>query len=253
MISIRENDDEISSSSLAKQIFHGISITLLSLLLPLSFLLISRLATLLPTCKLISAILFFLVFSLSFAGLLCSIACHSPTFKAPKTVAWAILSLLQSCISWGIGAMGSTALGPDGRQGSGNVIWIKRMFFFVAIREIMMLWRGIFVKPVVDDTVYGEEREERGVDEVLAAVAFGVMWLWMLRMEMEPLMLYAGNESSGKETMGLNGFPLWLLSLTVAMTGILRVVDVLFRTKKALFQIRWLREKLDEASTEDKV
>ncbi|KAL0927441.1 hypothetical protein M5K25_001608 [Dendrobium thyrsiflorum] len=250
-----ENGEGNFISSLVKQSFHRISLTLLSLLLPLSLLLLSRLTSSPPTCKIISVILYILVFVLSFTCLVFSITGHSLTMKAPRSIAWVILILFQGCISWAIKVTTTTTFEPIGGDDDNIilVIWIKRTFIFVGVYEIMVRWRRVIVKPVVDDTVYGEERKEKGVEKTMMGIAFIVLWLWMLRMKVEPLDFVAGNGSLGKGVQW-SGFALWLLGLAVLMTGSLRVVGVLvWSIMAALVKIMQWREQLDEDCIDDKV
>lgn len=99
----------------------------------------------------------------------------------------------------------------------------------------------VFVKRVVDDTVYGYEVEEKRVDRVAIGAAFGGLWVWILRGEVEPLVFIGGK--AGKEVIdeGWNGFVVWVVSYTTLVIGMVKVVEVIFWVGSWLFCCYWRR------------
>lgn len=109
------------------------------------------------------------------------------------------------------------------------------------------------MKPVVDDAVYCEQRKERGVEQIAMGVALVVLWLWMLRMGVEPLVFDVGKERLGKRD-GWNGFVLWLVGFAVLMTGSLRIMEVLlWLIMAAIVKISKWGEQQNEDCIEAKV
>lgn len=84
------------------------------------------------------------------------------------------------------------------------------------------------MKPVVDDTVYGMEVEEARADRVAIEVAFGGLWLWMLRDEAEPLVAAAGKGGLLGGSGEWGGFVLWLVGYSTVVIGMVRVAGRVF-------------------------
>ncbi|KAG0501013.1 hypothetical protein HPP92_001085 [Vanilla planifolia] len=214
--------------NLVKQSFHALSLTLLSLLLPLSFLLLARLASPPPSSTPTSIILYILITFLTLNTLLSAITGRRFGIRPLLAIAWAFLCLFQACITLGIEATIQDGFKPleDGSQ-TIHEKWMKRSFLVIGIYDITMLWRRMFVKPVVDDTVFGDAMEEKMIEKFVITAAFGGLWLWLLRQELEPLVLAAGRGGLRK-AVTWSGFHLWLVSFATVLIGTVRVAQVLF-------------------------
>ncbi|KAI3679095.1 hypothetical protein L6452_38403 [Arctium lappa] len=236
-----------------KETLQVLTITLLSLLLPLSFLLLSRLSTadyLLSlnadfpaTAKPSSFIFFSLLLKyipLTPLHLLVSLICiaslvHAlndgrrttfPSFSgSPVTnvrprlyTAWIVLCTLQVCV--GLGIEGSIGAGVEGGGfGDDESNFVCRVVFFLGLHGTTVYWSRVIVKPVVDDTMFGFEVEERWVDRVVMGVSLGGLWWWRLRDEVESLVrVVEVAEMGAVEVMG------WWLYYVVVMIGMVRVV-----------------------------
>lgn len=179
--------------------FHAFTLTLLSLIFPLSFLLLARLSvaqqlltfTLDPPPSLIILSLFTntsppvihsLVFFITATALACAFT--DRILQPGLRIAWACLCALQLCIGSGVEATIVAGLLP---LSVGRVTWLLQALFFVGLHEIMTIWSRAIVRPIVDDTVYGVMKEESGAERVAMGAAFGALWLWRLRNEVEVL------------------------------------------------------------------
>lgn len=234
----------------ARDAFQILTTTLLSLLLPLSFLILARLSTAryllsvldnYPGMKPISllctlflsikpSILHFLVSLLSFAalthGLTGKIAFLRPLVeqvaKPRLYAAWVFLCAVQVCI--GLGIEGSIAAGIDGLRFDVNRSPLCRVIFFLGLHETMLFWSRNVVKPVVDDTVFGCSREEKCVEKVAMAFTFGGLWWWRLRDEMEPLVVLAEIKRELMISIEVADFMDWWLYYLTVTIGMVRVV-----------------------------
>ncbi|CAH2057647.1 unnamed protein product [Thlaspi arvense] len=195
--------------------FRLVTTTLLSLLLPLSFLLLSRLSSASFLFSLIKsppetkpsfffsifyytnpAILYGVVSSISVytlvLGLTTKITATEPNRSIPfyphVTIAWLTLFLVQI----------SVGLGLEGTSSEGLIIgsernFLSRLVFFFGLHEVMLLWSRVIVRPVVDSTLIGGDTaghhrvEETAVERVALAVSCGTLWWWKLRDEVEAL------------------------------------------------------------------
>jgi len=219
-----------------KHLFHTLSLTLLTLLLPISFLLLAKLTSSSPSSSLPPppyAVLRLLVSFLAVSSLLYSLTGH---FPRPRTaIAWAVVVTFQVCISIGIEATISFGIKPLVPSETSRLMWIERTVFFLGLYNTMLHWMRVFVKPVVDDTVYGVEVREGRADRVAIGVAFSSLWLWMLRGKVEPLVLAAGKGGLLDGFAGWEGFVLWLVSYSTVVNGMVRVVEVIFWVGSSLF------------------
>lgn len=257
--------------------FHVLTISLLSLLLPLSFLLLARLScynylltitspTQPPSSFLISvllytnpAILYALVSIVSIAtlfhGLTGKITLLS---KSPGVIhhprlytAWILLCTIQICVSLGI--EGSIAAGIDGSSFDVEKSLLSRLIFFLGLHETMLHWCRTVVKPVVDDTVFGVDRDEKWVQRVTMALSFGILCWWRLRDEVESLVIVA--EAKRELLMRVDVTNLvgwWLYYLTVTI-GMVRVVKSLMWVGFVLLCRRVRANSGDSCEDEDKV
>ncbi|ESQ39382.1 hypothetical protein EUTSA_v10001759mg [Eutrema salsugineum] len=194
--------------------FRLVTTTLLSLLLPLSFLLLSRLSSASFLFSLIKsppekesffffsifrytnpAILYAVVSSTSVytlvLGLTTKITATDPNRTIPfyphVTVAWLALFLVQ--ISVGLGLQGTAS---NGLIIGSERNFLSRLVFFFGLHEVMLLWCRVIVRPVVDSTLIGGDAghhriEETVVERVALAVSCGTLWWWKLRDEVEAL------------------------------------------------------------------
>ncbi|XP_050238638.1 uncharacterized protein LOC126688104 [Mercurialis annua] len=234
------------------QPFHVLTITLLSILLPLSFLLLARLSTYTylltsdPTePELRSSFLFFLVLHgnpailyllvsiFSIAALLHGLTGKfnlinyesSPGGESKRHrlySAWILLCTLQVCV--GLGVEGSIAAGIGGHSFDIQKSLLSKIIFFLGLHETTLYWSRTVVKPVVDDTIFGFTRDEKLVQRVCIAMSLGGLWWWRLRDEVESLVIVA--EMKREMLMEVDMADLlgwWLYYLTVTI-GMVRIV-----------------------------
>ncbi|KAJ8438179.1 hypothetical protein Cgig2_033058 [Carnegiea gigantea] len=192
--------------------FYLVSITLLSLLLPLSYLLLARLssahyllslASKPPPTSLLSSLFFnsnphllhALVSAVTLAALVNSLMGRispfgelpGPIFQPRVHAAWVFLCTLQVCVGLGIEA--TIKEGVDGTEfGDGKTI-LSKLVFFLGLHETMIHWSRAIVRPVVDDTMYGGPQKERWAERWALAASFGVLSWWRLRDEVESLVV----------------------------------------------------------------
>ncbi|KAG7036639.1 hypothetical protein SDJN02_00259, partial [Cucurbita argyrosperma subsp. argyrosperma] len=224
-------------------LFHLFAVNLLGLLLPLSFLLLLRLssALYLPAppplflsliLYLNSPLLFLLVISVIVSALL-----HSLTGKSilhtnfpghvsqPRLyAAWILLCTFQVCV--GVGIEGSLSIGLTdaivGRVEGG--LW-SRILFFLGLHESVVHWTRTVVKPVVDDTVFGESRKERWFETTATTLSFSGLWWWRLRDEAEALVVVAERKwLMAAEELGPVDILGWCLYYVNVAVGIAKVV-----------------------------
>ncbi|KAK9147043.1 hypothetical protein Sjap_006946 [Stephania japonica] len=209
----------LKTSLILRESFYIFTLALLSLLLPLSFLLLARLSrvkyflTIIPnTAPPVSYILsLFLHTNPTILCLLISFVSvtalvHVVTGRVPILIiseststvirpqlytAWIMLCTLQVCV--GLGIEGTIAAGVwRGEYDGGRVInlsLLSRVLFFVGLHETMVHWSRVFVRPVVDDTIFGSVMNERWVERAVISASYGGLWWWKLREEAEGLLL----------------------------------------------------------------
>ncbi|KAG2326055.1 hypothetical protein Bca4012_034780 [Brassica carinata] len=252
------------AEQLLVQPFRLLTTTLLSLLLPLSFLLLSRLSSASFVFSLIksppqteSSFFFFSIFhytnpatlyafvsSISVytlvLGLTTKITATDPNRSIPfyphVSIAWLTLFLVQ--ISVGLGLEGTNS---DGLIIGSERNFLSRLVFFFGLHEVMLLWCRVIVRPVVDSTLMGgdachQRREETVVERVALAVSCGTLWWWKLRDEVEALVGVAEAKRalllllpiSGNVNVGLEvgtvDFVNWWLYYMVVTIGMVRIV-----------------------------
>ncbi|KAK9147044.1 hypothetical protein Sjap_006947 [Stephania japonica] len=152
----------LKASLILRESFYIFTLALLSLLLPLSFLLLARLSrvkyflTIIPnTAPPVSYIL--------------SLFLHTnPT----------ILRLLVSLVS--VTALVHVVTGR---------VPILINSESTSLHETMVHWSRVFVRPVVDDTIFGGVMNERWVERAVIGASYGGLWWWRLREEAEGLLL----------------------------------------------------------------
>ncbi|KAJ6329025.1 hypothetical protein OIU77_010659 [Salix suchowensis] len=238
--------------AILREPFHVLTITLLSLLLPLSFLLLARLSSysyLLtitsdpvqqPPSSFITslflavnpAILYFVVSIVSVSTLIHGLTgritplSHESTgaiYRPGMYTAWILLCTLQVCV--GLGIEGSIAAGMfDGSAFDIQRSLLSKVMFFLGLHETLIQWSRTVVKPVVDDAIFGAARDEKWEQRVILALSHGTLWWWRLRNEVESLVFSA--EAKILLSMDLGAADLvgwWLYYLTVTI-GTVRLV-----------------------------
>ncbi|CAI9761499.1 unnamed protein product [Fraxinus pennsylvanica] len=237
-----------------RELFHILSATLLSLLIPLSFLLLARLTTaryllsvfdnypmqnpnsplsLLflytkPTViNLLVTIVSVLALTNGLIGKIKLLSGPPPPAKAVEFrlclyVAWIFLCILQICVALGI--EGSIAAGVDGSKFGQEKSLPCRVVFFFGLHETMAFWEAAVVKPVVDDTIFGFTREQGWAEKVATAVSFGGLWWWRLRYEVEALVVVPEVKRELMMKIGVADFIGWWLYYLTVTIGMVRVV-----------------------------
>lgn len=236
--------------------FYLVSITLLSLLLPLSFLLLARLSSAHylisltsnppPPNSLLSSLFLYtnpnllhaLVSVVTLAALVSALTGRisplselpGPVFQPRVHAAWIFLCTLQVCVGLGIEATIKAGFdGPDfGDDASlfGRTI-LSKLVFFLGLHETMIHWSRAVVRPVVDDTVFGGARSERWPERWALAACFAALSWWRLRDEVDSLVLVVEVKRDMMMNVGLGDFlGWWLYYLTVAI-GMARILKAI--------------------------
>ncbi|XP_022769788.1 uncharacterized protein LOC111313385 [Durio zibethinus] len=259
--------------STLKESFHLFTVTLLSLLLPLSFLLVARLSCFNYFLTVITsnpsqpspyfllsvyfytnpAVLYVLVSVFSivtlFHGLTGKITYVSESPDAPRLyTAWIVLCIMQ--VSVGLGIEGSIASGIDGSGFGVERSLLSRVIFFLGLHEIMLVWFRTVVKPVVDDTIFGAAIAERWIHRFAIALSVGTMWWWKLRDEVESLVAVAEAKKELSMSIEMADFLGWWLYYLTVTIGMVRVVKALLWLGIVLFSRR-VRRNDDETREED--
>ncbi|XP_041022192.1 uncharacterized protein LOC121263392 [Juglans microcarpa x Juglans regia] len=240
-----------------RQPFHILTITLLSLLLPLSFLLLSRFSNAhyyllsldsFPSSQISSFLLSFLLYTnatvlylivsiISTTTLVHSLTGKDVTFasESPKPIlrprlytAWIFICTLQVCVSLGI--EGSIAAGIDGASSTVGMerSLLSRLIFFLGLHETMLHWSRVVVRPAVDDTIFGVATDERWAERAAMAASFGTLCWWKLRDEVESLVAVAefrlGSEVLILSRSGVADFFAWWLYYLTVTIGMIKIV-----------------------------
>ncbi|XP_051153047.1 uncharacterized protein LOC127266727 [Andrographis paniculata] len=249
-----------SCAAAVRNSFQLLTTTLLSLLLPLSFLLLARLSTshyLLsvsdshPTaqaaapnllCSLFlytktPTILHILVSLVTVSSLIHALTGkttifigHNSHHQPPVTRsrlcgAWVLLCLFQLCV--GLGVEGSIASGIDGSGFGQQNSFLGRITFFFGLHETMMFWGESVLKPVVDDTIFGysRSRKEAGMaGKVAVGLSYGGFWWRRLRDEVESLVMVPELKRELEMPICAADFMGWWLYYLTASIGMIRLV-----------------------------
>ncbi|GAA0165637.1 hypothetical protein LIER_20984 [Lithospermum erythrorhizon] len=250
----QENEKDTKSfmpCSRMVRFFQLITITLLSLLLPLGFLLLARFTTahylhaiaanqltniespsfvasyFLKTDGTFEYILVGIITSgaliHSLAGRLTKI--NQSNDSIPRRclyAAWIFLCFFQVSVCFGI--EGSISAGVDGSGFSEEKGFIRRVVFFLGLHETMRFWSKVVVKPVVDDTLIGFGNKERWIEKAALAVGFGMLWWWRLRDEVEALVVVVEVKRVLGLSVGGADFAGWWLYYLTVVIGVVKVV-----------------------------
>ncbi|KAF8401326.1 hypothetical protein HHK36_012260 [Tetracentron sinense] len=236
---------KLLSSPFLREPFYIFTLTLLSLLLPLSFLLLPRLSAAqylltftpspIPHSILSSLFLFtsptlhLLVSFVSITALLHGlmgpvIVLNKSSSSNPRYIAWILLCTLQVCVGLGIEGTIAAALWPVDSVIANERTLFSPIIFFVGLHETMLHWSRMIVRPVVDDTVFGVAREERWVERAVMAASFGTLWWWRLRDEVEALVVVAELKMELLKVVGVADFVGWWLYYLTVTIGMVRLV-----------------------------
>lgn len=252
---------EIIEYPVLVQPFYVVSITLLSLLLPLSFLLLARLSSAHYLLSLASIsppktfvfslflntnpnLLHALVSVISLAALIHALTGRisliselpGPIFRPRVHAAWIFLCTLQVCVGLGIEA--TIKVGVDGAGFDDGRSMLSKLVFFLGLHETMIHWSRTIVRPVVDDTIFGGARHERLAERWALAACFGALSWWRLRDEVESLVVVVEVKREMMMKVGLGDFlGLWLYYLTVAI-GMARIIKAIMWVSLAIFSRR---------------
>ncbi|KAG4917241.1 hypothetical protein GLYMA_02G011900v4 [Glycine max] len=234
-----------------REVLYLLTITILSLLLPLSFLLLATLSGAQYYLQALTyyssqpfpylfhlalninpCILYFLVSIVSVGtliqGLMGKITLLSelPSKSSRISTAWILLCAFQVCV--GLGIEGSIAAGlyddDDVSSFGAERSLLSRMIFLLGLHETTHVWCRMVVRPVVDDTVFGGARRERWVERVGQAAGLGTLWWWRLREEVETLVVVAQVKSEQLMDVGLGDFVGWWLYYLIVTIGMVRIV-----------------------------
>ncbi|CAN6808381.1 unnamed protein product [Brassica oleracea] len=216
--------------------FRLVTTTLLSLLLPLSFLLLYP--SLHESGHIIRGRFGNKRLHTLVLGLTTKITASDPNRSIPfyphVTMAWLTLFLVQI----------SVGLGLEGTSSNGLIIgsernFLSRLVLFCGLHEVMLLWCRVIVRPVVNSTLISSQhgREETVVERVALAVSCGTLWWWKLRDEIEALvgvaeakrallLLLLANDGNVNVSLdvGTIDFVNWWLYYMVVMIGMVRIV-----------------------------
>ncbi|KAL1543960.1 hypothetical protein AAHA92_20870 [Salvia divinorum] len=231
-----------------------IATTFVSLLLPLSFLLLGRLST----ARYISSaavndheiyflasvfvrsnttlILSFLVFTVAIETLVRVL--HGDK-RRRLWVAWVMISLMQICLSLGI--HGGAAIAEIRGFEVGYQVLVRRVVFVLGLHEVTLFWRRSVVALLVDDTVGGFSRDSFGwVEEVILAAGFGNLWWRRLRFETEALVVVPWIRA---ELEVADGVGLLLYYLTEAIGGVRVIKGFTWAARWISGRRRWQEKK----------
>lgn len=222
------------------EVFHLLALTILSLVLPISFLVLAR-RSLSVSASVTwfhinpSSILYVVVSIVSVATLIHSLTTKTTLLKPPLYATWILLCIFQICVGLsiqGIIAGGNFEYNDDDKSDSDSDtrFGFERVIFVVGLHETTQVWSRMVVKPVVDDTVFGISRNERWVERVVVAAGIGGLWWWRLREEVDSLVVVMAESNTEQMMMNnieLSDFVGWWLYYLTLIIGMVRLVKAL--------------------------
>ncbi|KAG9150317.1 hypothetical protein Leryth_017623 [Lithospermum erythrorhizon] len=134
---------------------------------------------------------------------------------------WIFLCAFQVLVCFGL--EGSIYSGIDASGFGLESDWLRRVVVFLGLHETMRFCSKMVVKPVVDDTLFGHVREERWVEKAALAFSFGMFWWWRLRDEVEALVVLVEVKRMLEVGIGIGDFFGWSLYYLVVAIGVARV------------------------------
>ncbi|XP_076892918.1 uncharacterized protein LOC143544796 [Bidens hawaiensis] len=166
------------------------------------------------------------------------VSVEKETIVRPRLyTAWIVLCTLQVCV--GLGIEGSIGAGIEGSTFGHERNLICSIIFFLGLHATALYWWRTIVKPVVDDTMFGFEVEERWVERVVMGCSLGGLWWWRLRNEVESLVVVIEMKSE----VGVVDLMGWWLYYLVVTIGIVRVIKCLI-----WFGVVLLYQKVEQVS-----
>lgn len=278
----RPREPNLLNSSILKRSFHVLTVTLLSLSLPLSFLLLARLSRVSYYSSVVAdsipqilpfplPFLFYTNPSLLHALVAIFTVCtllHGLTGKitlltepppgaalrqARLPMAWAVLFALQVCVCLGI--EGSIAAGIDGsplRLGGAERSLLSKAIFFLGLHETTVYWSRAVVRPLADDTVFGCAQAEGPLGRAAVAMGFGGLWWWRLRGEVEAMVVVPEVKKELMMGIGAADFVGWWLYYLTVTIGMIRIVKGLMWVGIVLF-CRQVKEDLGEPCLDEEI
>ncbi|KAI3871476.1 hypothetical protein MKW98_011531, partial [Papaver atlanticum] len=149
-------------------------------------------------------------------------------------IAWIFLSF-QVNVGLGMDAIVVSSVWSDDYGGNKRGLLPSKIVFFLGLHEIMLHWGRTVVRPVVDDTIFGDARSEKWIEKVAISAAFGALWLWRLRDEVEMLVLIVEIKRELLIGLGVSDFIGWWLYYFTVTIGVMRVVKGFIWFAKSLF------------------
>lgn len=266
-----------STPKLLREAFHFLTTTLLSLLLPLSFLLVARLScssyfSPVPYGPFSSARSLFLdtnptllLTLLSLLGMATLMHCSTGFLPGRRQAvrrpwiyaAWVLLCALQICVLLVIeGSIGIATVSSTAHDGSGPVTGegglLGRIAFFLGLHETMLHWVRVVVKPVVDDSILGGHRDERWHERVAMAAGLGRLWWWRLREEVGAIAVVP--EVKRELLMGLGAADFmgrWLYYLTLTIGAVKVAKGLLWAGTILILRSLTIERRIQENSGAD--
>lgn len=144
---------------------------------------------------------------------------------------WALFFLIEFGLILGIHGTIDEEIKNSYAYTEGTLFSPSRLFFALGLHETMVFWWRNAVKPVADETaVFGVSGEAFGwVESVVSAVAFGNLWWRKLRDEAEALVVLPWvmrvelrMDVAAADVLG------WLLYYLTAAIGAVRMIRALF-------------------------
>ncbi|KAJ8443858.1 hypothetical protein Cgig2_032682 [Carnegiea gigantea] len=228
------------------QSFHLFSTISISLLLPLSYLVLARLASArylvffaceLPTSSFLSS--FFLCTNPNILCALVSVVglnalIHalmdqvSPTDRHPGLTfyprvheACFFVGALQVCVGLGIEGTREAGLKEVMFELGGNKGMLTKVVMLVGMHETMVCWCRTMVRPVADTGVVGgEEESSQWAERTALGLSFGGLWWWKLRHEVDALAAVVEIKRHMMIRVGLSDLLGWWLYYLTLIVGI---------------------------------
>ncbi|CAN4113613.1 unnamed protein product [Withania somnifera] len=225
------------AANMLRESFQCLTIILLSLLLPLSFVVLARLSV---TRHLIATsdytepdtllVRLFLYANPALLNLVAPVVSISALTKCLTGRSLCDDVLTKPRIERSI------AIGIDGSCFSQErLCLLTRGLFFLGLHETTLFWSKKVVKPVVDDTVFGIEMEDRYVEKVAIAMSFGLLWWCKLRDEVESLVGVAEVKRDLIRSVHVVDFVGWWLYYVTVAIGMAKIGKALIWLYFVLF------------------